>query len=214
MVDDLSTFGDCHAYFYMVHCKVQTAWDVPAVLLKQLCIHSEMVPQRLEEFYDQYGPSRQPQLDDLLKTIGEQPNMLAPSKDITIFLDAWDESNMRNIPDFEKLFHQITTLPWKVVITSRKTKPSTLTRISWIEFDMCDSTSDDLEAFIRNGLGQYSPPSNLGDEDSLSELAVQQILKKSDGMYVFQIPSSQTRTGQTNNNNTAFSYQRCKFSEF
>ena len=193
MVDDLSALGGCYAYFYMGHGRVQSAWDVAAVLIKQLCIRSELVPQRLEKFYDHYGPGTQPRLDDLLETIDELPNLLDRSKDTTIFLDAWDEPNMRIVPDFEKLFHHITKLSWKVVVTSRKTKPSTLT-IDWIGFDMYDGTLIDLEAYIRNYLGEHTPLSNLRDEVSLLESAVQQILKISDRMYVFLIPSPQNNT--------------------
>jgi hypothetical protein len=173
----------------MGHGRVQTAWDVAAVLLKQLCAQLDTDPKQLEELYDQHGATVQPSLDALLEAMSKLLQSLTPTKKVFILLDAWDDSNMRNKSEFDKLFHLIISLPWKFFITSRTKPPSVIThRGDWIQFDMCDGSSIDLEIFIRDRLRRnisLSDLSLLDSDSSLMEIVVQIVLQKSDGMYVY-----------------------------
>jgi len=183
LVEDLSDSDheEFFAYFYLGHCKVQTAWEVAVVLLKQLCKKSTIMPKTLQDLQVSYGPGRQPLLDSLLKAFEEVEN--STSSDITILLDAWDIANMRHAEEFGKLFSRIISLPWKIFITSRGACPSGIEAVYWSQINMSTWSSADFEAFVIDRLDKEISVSELSffdEKDALKNLVVQKIVEKSD----------------------------------
>lgn len=179
MVDDLTTDGRCLAYFYLGHCKTQTARDVAAAILKQLCKDATIMPRALEMFKDSYGPDRQPQLTDLMKATEE----LIPDlqlKNVTVLIDAWDKSNMQHPDEFNELFFYLTSLPWKVLITSRTHFSADLIPKNLFLIRMCDWSSPDLEAFVSERLKHDGSVAELYLESRLSDEIAHIIAEKSD----------------------------------
>jgi hypothetical protein len=175
------------AYFFMGLGKVQSAEGVVRSLLKQLCIGQKRIPSELEWYLRSEKPTSAMSLQTLLKAlramrVSTQDTELRP---MYILLDAWDAANMDDQSKFYEIERTITSLGWKLLVTSGST---------WLHqwshgrdaviFDIqADHNQGDIVKYVRKRLLDNTSVSKLlaMDERLLQEV-VDRIAESSQGL--------------------------------
>ena len=145
----------------------QSASDIVTSLLGQLCLPYHIVPDRLQQIFEQNTGERgyRLKLEDLLEALKEVSRKI--HQPITIILDGLDEVNTRGQSDFVQVFDSLKDTSWKCFVTSRNTRsilPKTYNRFS--EFEIDDKANEkDIHNFVKTVLRENEPVDRMLKSD-------------------------------------------------
>jgi hypothetical protein len=140
------------AYYCLGRGRVQTASQICASLLKQLCQCIGYIPSLLQNASVTWKKAglklSQEELLRCFEKLHFRHSGLSP---VWVLLDAWDEMNMRRPEEFEELLRRLQALEWRILIMSRSSPSVTYgsTGVSqyWIR---PEHSRKDIEAFVNS----------------------------------------------------------------
>ena len=173
------------AYFYISSGKLHSASDVVTSLLRQLCLPLHIVPNRLQQIFEQTNGERsyKPKLEDLLETLMEVSRSI--HQPVTIVVDGLDEINIRKQSDFVQVFDKLKFTSWKCLVTSRNT------RCGWPEaqnrYSQCiiedDANEQDISNFVKSVLRENEPVDRILDSDpDFRSMLIETLTSRAHGM--------------------------------
>ena len=158
----------------MSSAKLHSASDVVTSLLKQLCLPLHIVPHRLQQIIEQTNSEHEYRLEieDSLEALREVFHSV--HQPITIIIDGFDETNIRERSDFVQVFNSLKDTPQKCLITSRDTQyvlPKAFNSFSEFVIED-DANEEDIYNFVRCVLAENEPVDRMlkGDEELRLEL--------------------------------------------
>ena len=162
------------AYFYMSCATLDSASDVVTSLLKQLCLPLHIVPDRLQQIFEQTNSEHGYKLGlkNSLEALMEAFHSI--HQPVTIVIDGFDETNIRGQSDFAQVFKILKTTSAKFLVTSRSTQfvlPKAYDRFSEFVIED-DANAEDIRYFVAYVLKENKPVDRMlnGDPELRSEL--------------------------------------------
>jgi len=168
-------------YFNYKEQENQTGDKVAASLLKQLLLHSQTVPEEVENVFNALGINDHPGFSKLLWLF----QFCVPSfSKVFVILDGLDECNGTQMEDMAKLVRQFMKSNIKVFVTSR---PHIQYFIDLFEPDICPIKADgsDIEKYLTEKLEKALI------EESLKHKIKEELQNTAQGAY--QSPMFQER---------------------
>ena len=150
--------------------RLHLATDVVASLLGQLYLSLHMAPRQLYRWSDHERNVRL-ELDDMLKVLRETSQDI--NQPILIVIDGWDECDMREQKDFEKVLACLKETSWKILVTSRFGKDIMSKACKdCSQFSIKDDNiRNDVRNFVDSALRGNEPADNmLSDGEPRSEV--------------------------------------------
>ena len=153
----------------MSSATLYSASDVVTSLLKQLCLPRHIVPHRLQQIFEQTNSEHgyKLALEDSLEALRETFHSI--HQPVTIIIDGFDETNIREQNDFVQVFNSLKGTSWKCLVTSRNTQcilPKA--HHSFSEFVIeDDANEEDIKNFVAFVLKENKPVDRMlnGDPD-------------------------------------------------
>ena len=151
----------------MGSAKLHSAPDVVTCLLKQLCLLLHIVPNRLQRISEQTNSEQgyKLALEDSLEALMETFHSI--HQPVTIIIDGFDETNIREQSDFVQVFNSLKGTSWKCLITSRDTQ-CVLPKAhhSFSEFVIeDDANEEDIKYFVTCVLKENKPVDRMLNDD-------------------------------------------------
>lgn len=169
----------------MAHGKSHSASDVIRSLLRQLCLPFNIVPDRLQQLFEQANgePGYRLELKDLLEALREASRSI--HQPITIIVDGLDEINIGEQRDFVQIFDSFKDTSWKCLVMSRDTQdilPKAYNHFS--EFIIReDANRKDIEDFAKSVLRENEPVHRMLDSDpNLRSKIIDTLTSRAHGM--------------------------------
>ena len=162
------------AYFYLSSTTFHSASDIVTSLLKQLCLPLHIVPACLQQIFEQTHSEHgyKLELEDSLEALREAFRSI--HQPITIIIDGFDETNIREQSDFVPVFNSLKSTSSKCLVTSRGTQKGLPKAYnSFSEFVIEDGANEeDIYNFVKCVLEENEPVDRMlnGDEKLRREL--------------------------------------------
>lgn len=155
-----------------------SASEVVTSLLKQLCVPLHIVPDRLQQIFEQTNDESgyRLQLEDSLEALKEAIHSI--QQPVTIIIDGLDETNVREQSDFIQVFNSLQGTSSKCLVTSRGNQsvlPNACDR--FFEFFIeNDANEKDIYNFLKGVLEENEPVDNMLTGDPELRLQLLDIL--------------------------------------
>ena len=167
-----------------------SASDVVTSLLKQLCLPLHIVPARLQQIFEQTNSEQtnsehgyKLELEDSLEALREAFRSI--HQPITIIIDGFDETNIREQSDFVPVFNSLKSTSSKCLVTSRGTQKGLPKAYnSFSEFVIEDGANEeDIYNFVKCILEENEPVDRmLNSDEKLRRELLDTLTLRSHGM--------------------------------
>ena len=151
----------------MSSAALHSASDVVTSLLKQLCLPLHIVPNHLQQIFEQTNGEHgyNLELEDSLEALREALDSI--HQPVTIVIDGFDEANIREQSDFVQVLDSLKSTSLKWLITSRGTRSiSPKACDHFFDFVIEDDANEkEIYNFIKSGLEANEPVDRMLNGD-------------------------------------------------
>ena len=146
---------------------IHSASDLVTSLLRQICLRSNTVPDRLQRAFKQTSGESGPSLgwQDLLEALEEVSR--SANQKIAIIVDGLDETNTCEQSGCLQVFDSLKDTSWKWLVTSRGTRNILPTAYKDVpEFTIGeDANKEDIRNFVTSVLSESEPFDRMLESD-------------------------------------------------